>query len=130
MVGAPRCDYDKFLFQREQRVEALTAAAERQQKEIDRMQGFIDRLDADRPVVVGNVVRRLRFLSEVLKRTRMGIRQVRCQGYSGVGRQLEEEDSGQDDEDRRPRDLHQACAVSTAAWSGRREDPLGGRKPD
>jgi ATPase subunit of ABC transporter with duplicated ATPase domains len=38
-----RSDYDGFLGQREQRLEAQQAAFERQQKEIARIQGFIDR---------------------------------------------------------------------------------------
>lgn len=41
-----RCGYDKFLLQREERAEALAAAAERQRKERERLQGFIDRFGA------------------------------------------------------------------------------------
>lgn len=41
-----RCGYNKFLLQREERTEALAAAAERQRKERERLQGFIDRFGA------------------------------------------------------------------------------------
>ena len=41
-----RCGYDQFLDQREERAEALQAAAERQQKERERLQSFIDRFGA------------------------------------------------------------------------------------